>query len=96
MDERDRIVDILDLNEMCAAGFLPVKGPLGIRTAFEGEAGSPEKTQRRVIIMMCPQGSQDLVQDDQIRRKGDKQGLEEAVVHMDFTVFQLQNTAERG
>ena len=73
-----------------------IEGPFNLRGAIEGKAGSPEEMERRIIIVMRPQGGQDLVQDDQVRREGDEQGLEETVVHMDFSVFQLQNPSERG
>lgn len=94
VDEGDGVTDVADFDEMCTVGFLAVEGPLQVRTAFEGETGGPEKAQGWVIIMMGPQGRQDLVQDDEIRREGDEQSLEEAVIHMDFAVFQLQDAAE--
>ena len=96
MDNRDRVADVADLDDGGAGGLFAVEGPFNLRGAIEGKAGSPEEMERRIIIVMRPQGGQDLVQDDQVRREGDEHGLEEAVVHMNLAVFQLQDAAEGG
>ena len=69
MDERNRVTNVADFDQLCTVGFLTVKGPFQLRTAFESKTGGPEEMQGRVIIMMCPQGGQDPVQDNEIRRE---------------------------
>ena len=88
------IVDVADLDCGRAFCFFTIQGPFNIGRTGEGEYGSPQEKQGRIIVVTGPEGCDNPVQGKQVLGEGNEQRLKKTVAHVDLGVIQLQDAAQ--